>query len=562
MDAMGAATTADKPTLPTFVPALRHLAAVVIVLELAWLLPYAVPGLDDFRYLENLDVEPLQRAVRFESPRAPADPIGAMPGGEPPPDDNALAELDPALTANVAAEPGLEGIAGDEAEPAGPPGAEVADGPAGATAAALDPAAQAGATGLAASPTEGSAAAPAAAKAAPAEPSVAASANAAGVTDGLRGAAALDVSGVAAPSVAIEDVQRLRPFFEALRGLAHGKRAKVRVRQYGDSHLANDGQSHVLRVLMQRRFGDGGHGFVLAASRSKWYVHRGVRPGVDGDWKVRSYLGGGDPDDVYGYGGEAAQSGPGAGARIATAAKGHGAAATRLQLWWRGGEGGAELAVKLDGVASRAKAQAGDEVTRWHGLKDGGHRVEVRVTRGRPRLYGWVLERERGLVWDSLGVVGARERRWLNVEAGHLAAQVKERDADLLIMQYGSNSRLDKLSEARYAAGYKKALQRLRAGRDEPCLIIGPTDHGKRERGQIISEPRTVEIIEWQRKVATAEGCAFFDQRAVMGGDGSMGRWVKDGLGWADYAHLTPKGQSTLGRALYQALMAGLAGKP
>ena len=187
MDSMSAEIAADRPPSPTFLPALRHLTVVVIVLEIAWLLPYAVPGLEDYRYLENLDIEPLQRAIRFEAPRAPADAPGAMPGGEPPPDDNALAALDPALAGDLAAERGLEAVAADEAMPAGSPGAESEPGTASGT---LDPVANPSAAGLAASPTEGSAAAAVSAKPAAAEPGVAASANAAGVTDGLRGAAA------------------------------------------------------------------------------------------------------------------------------------------------------------------------------------------------------------------------------------------------------------------------------------------------------------------------------------------------------------------------------------
>lgn len=40
-----------------------------------------------------------------------------------------------------------------------------------------------------------------------------------------------------------------------------------------------------------------------------------------------------------------------------------------------------------------------------------------------------------------------------------------------------------------------------------------------------------------------------------MAYDGAMGRWVATGLGWSDYAHMTPRGQATLAKALFQALM-------
>ena len=99
----------------------------------------------------------------------------------------------------------------------------------------------------------------------------------------------------------------------------------------------------------------------------------------------------------------------------------------------------------------------------------------------------------------------------------------------------------------------------LLRGESRPaCLVLSPTDHGVRKRGKVISDPKTIRLVKWQRQVAKERGCAFLDGRALMGGDGAMGRWVKRGLGWGDYSHLTAKGQRRLGRDIYGALMQGL----
>ncbi len=551
-------------------PALLRFATVSVVLGLCWLLPYAHPSLESWRYYDSFDASPLVRAATMQAPAAAGAAamgglagLGAGDGGVDQPSDDELAALDDGLGAAVAGNeaggadaPGGPDEAEDPAllaaagEPTPDPGAASEAG-----AQAAGSADKSGPAGAAATTAPGTAVAPA-----PAPATAAAAANGAGPDHAPAGAAALDATGVGTPPAAIEHPERLQPFFAALADLAHGRRTKVRARHYGDSHLANDGISHVLRVLLQRRFGDGGHGFVLAASRSKWYSHKGVRIESSDDWKSRSYLGGGFGDNAYGYGGEGSQGAAGASAKVSTGAKGHGARAERIELWWRGG-GDSELAVELDGQkVAPIKAKDGvDTRSSWGKLADAGHRVRVRVVHGRPKLYGWVLERERGIVWDSLGIVGARARRWLGSDAAHVAAQVRERDTQLLVLNYGANSRLDKISEAKYADSFLQVIQRLRPNPNEACLILGPGDHGKREKGQIVSEQRTVEIIGWQRKVADRAGCAFFDVRRAMGGDGSMGRWVAEGLGWADYAHLTPRGQATLGKALFQALMQGMA---
>ena len=59
------------------------------------------------------------------------------------------------------------------------------------------------------------------------------------------------------------------------------------------------------------------------------------------------------------------------------------------------------------------------------------------------------------------------------------------------------------------------------------------------------------------RKVSLAEGCAYFDTRAAMGGPGSVAAWRKANppLISADLAHLTQPGQRALGQMVYLALM-------
>src|SRR5208282_2052756 len=70
----------------------------------------------------------------------------------------------------------------------------------------------------------------------------------------------------------------LHRFFADLSALETGARTDdVRVLQFGDSHTAADYQTGPLRRSLQRRFGDGGRGFVSVGRPWKAYTQEGVQ---------------------------------------------------------------------------------------------------------------------------------------------------------------------------------------------------------------------------------------------------------------------------------------------
>jgi lysophospholipase L1-like esterase len=479
---------------------LLHLLIVAGVLAVASLAPYATERLADYRYWDRLDASSLVRAATFTPP---------------PKSDEAIAQGMPTQAAEELAGADLDQLAGVPSKPALP--LQMAQ---------------------ASTPSE---------EAPP--PQVAEIGSALDVTAEALGEQKVWVQG---------DLRVLDPFWQALADLAAGKRAWVRIAHYGDSHIANDGITHVTRQLLQRRFGDGGHGFTLVQGRTQWYSHKGVQRGASDGWRLRDFLHGNARDGAYGYGGVAADGGPGEWFCLDTTSK-H--AASRFTLYYRS-QGKATVTVKIDGKSFKpltiTSASGTDGVETWL-VPDGPHSIQWRVTAGKVRWYGGAVERDRGVVYDSLGEVGARGTRWLQADEQNLKTAMVERPVDLLIVNYGGNERSDKVSEATYLDKMGKTIERLRAGsRHGACLVLGPGDHGERERGKIISDPDIVRINKWQKTLATRAGCGFFDARDFMGGEGAMGRWVKGGLGWSDYSHFTAKGEQAMGLGLYRALLKGL----
>ena len=69
-------------------------------------------------------------------------------------------------------------------------------------------------------------------------------------------------------------------FFGAIRG-GH----TTRVLHYGDSPTTADSITSGVRRLLQKRFGDSGHGFLLIAPPWAWYGHAGTQLSASG-WKI------------------------------------------------------------------------------------------------------------------------------------------------------------------------------------------------------------------------------------------------------------------------------------
>ena len=99
----------------------------------------------------------------------------------------------------------------------------------------------------------------------------------------------------------------------------------------------------------------------------------------------------------------------------------------------------------------------------------------------------------------------------------------------------------------------------MRAGApDADCLVIPPVDQATRERGRVVSKPQLSKMVRVQRRAAESAGCAFWDARHAMGGDGSFARWLhhEPRYAWTDLMHLTTEGADILGDSLADALLA------
>jgi lysophospholipase L1-like esterase len=245
---------------------------------------------------------------------------------------------------------------------------------------------------------------------------------------------------------------------------------------------------------------------------------------------------------------------------------------SRFELWYQKRPDGGGFEIRVDGrVASVVDSRAAvvdDDVERVQ-FEDGEHEIEVAALgTGVARGYGVVLERDTpGVVWDELSLIGSFIQRLDYEDPEHIAGQVRRRDVDLLAFMFGGNDLSREHSDLKttmlpYEAEYTRVLRKFRAGKPQAsCLILSMTDHAIKRDDVIVSRPAVARFVAAQRTVALAEGCAFFDVYAAMGGAGAIakGRQQKPPLASPDLRHPTVAGQRRIGSLLYAALMHGYA---
>lgn len=367
------------------------------------------------------------------------------------------------------------------------------------------------------------------------------------------------------------DGAALRAFYEALYRTARGEPGAItRVAHFGDSSIALDGITETVRQRLQQRFGDAGHGFVLVARGTLPYRHRGVRHESSGSWRLMDLTHLPLADGRYGLGGYQARSSYGGFASFATADADSpvGRAVSRFEVYYQRHRQGGRIEIRVDGgepvfVDTRGEPTS-DEIYQI-AVPDGAHRFDLRtIGHGETRLYGVVLERDvPGVVYDSLGMVGARARRFLGFDEEHLRRQLELRGTHLVVIGYGGNDADDERSASDFEEDFRRVARLVRRARPEAsCLLFAPLDQAQRdERGRIRTMETVPRIVAAMRAAALSEGCAFFDTWSAMGGEGAMERWFRSHprLAFGDFRHATPAGYRVIGNMFYKALLAGFA---
>ncbi|PTL81281.1 GDSL-type esterase/lipase family protein [Vitiosangium sp. GDMCC 1.1324] len=357
--------------------------------------------------------------------------------------------------------------------------------------------------------------------------------------------------------------------FSRMRALEKGETSRLGILQLGASHTASHYFTDALRNALTKRFGDAGRGFIAAGKASERLKPAGVSRELTGEWTVEDALEATTPGQAWSLSGIRAVGAPGASLRIrfceeCTAAP---TPPARLSLYWLDGPGAGKMEVKVDGSPVPPEPPPPEPFTtptvriRSFPVTGPAHEVEVINQGGGPiTVLGAALDLEqRGVGYDAVGLPGSTAATLASEDPQALAAQLSSRKPQLLVFWYGTNeSGQADLDAEKLRTEYGALIARLKkdAGGAE-CLLIGTTDRlQQREDGAWAETPGLAKVLTVLPEVARAQGCAYWSARAAMGGDRSMQRWQRDGLGHTDGTHLTPEGYEKLAGMFLSDLLA------
>jgi len=365
--------------------------------------------------------------------------------------------------------------------------------------------------------------------------------------------AALAASAVAQPRAPGGDAPVLDPSGDALSAfhasLAAGGRTRVLV--WGASHVSEDGITAPMRRILQSRYGDGGPGLVMPARPFRFYDHADATFAERGAWRGLRVTGRHREPGRYGPAGFAIEA-----RRPATGFVQTDRPVDRARVLYLAQPRGGRLEVTA-GEARRGVSTRGSG-TREVALEQRMRRVELRARGDGPvRVFGVSLERDGpGVIVDAMGSPGARMRDRLPWDQASMRRGVAMLDPDLLVLAYGTNETgFTHRSIAAYRRDVDRALRRARRlAPDASCVVIGPTDWPTRD-GSV--RERTAAVLEVQRVAARRHGCGHVDLVAMMGGPGSMARWMDAGLALEDSVHFNDAGHEVIGARIVRALLSG-----
>ncbi len=335
--------------------------------------------------------------------------------------------------------------------------------------------------------------------------------------------------------------------------------AVTRILHYGDSPTTADSITSDVRRLLQARFGDAGHGYLLIAKPWAWYGHSGIKLAGTG-WKIEPASQARAADGIHGLGGVSFRGDTSATSRVTLPDSGYARATVYYLAQPDGGkftvQFGENPATEID-TAGGEKQPAFAEIA----VPAGSDSLELRVSAGRVRLFGYRFDKDQpGVQYSSLGINGAQIQMALRYFEPHQWAEVlQHEDPALVVLNYGTNESIySKYVEKEYPDELRAVIARIRATLPHASLILmGPMDRGTMSGGEIVTPDSLEKLIEVQRQVAKETGCAFFNTFAAMGGAGTMGRWyhAQPRLVSADFMHPLPAGAAIVGGLFESALI-------
>lgn len=376
-----------------------------------------------------------------------------------------------------------------------------------------------------------------------------------------------ETEGIEFPAETFENYkgyQYLISFYEKLYQLEKNPQNKVRIAYYGDSMTDGDLIVQDVRANYQERFGGNGVGFVPITSESA--ASRGsVKSSYSKNWKTQSYLNVKKPTSPFGINGHVFFANDPSNPTWVQYEAGLKKFSTSLD--------NATLFYGRSSKTGKVNFIIGKDTLKKN-LSPNNLVNTIKVSSGSLKafkanfvhadsipIYGFNFDNGMGVHVDNFSQRGNSGLPISMFNADVMRAFNNNLNYDLIILHYGTNVlNYGTKNYSWYEKGMTKTVNKIKESfPGVSILIVSTADKSTKYELEMKTDSAVVPLMKAQKHYALETQSGFVNLYTLMGGDGSMIKWVDETPAKAnkDYTHFNQRGAKAIGNLLYEQLNKG-----
>lgn len=374
-------------------------------------------------------------------------------------------------------------------------------------------------------------------------------------------------NGVKFPTETFDDYtgnQYLVTFFEKLFQLETKKEGNVRIAYFGDSMTDGDLIVKDFRTYLQEKFGGQGVGFVNITSESA-SSRSSVTHEFSGNWKTQSYLKVKRPSRAFGVNGHvffANDTTNVAWVKYKATKTKFASELPRPTLFY-GSSSNKEGKVFFVAGDTIVKKLTPNNTLNTLTLSEGSLKnlkVNFKKADSIP-IYGFNFDDGKGVHVDNFSNRGNSGLPLGSFDINTMRAFHAKLDYDLIVLQYGANVlNYGTLDYTWYEKRMTKVVNHLKeCFPGVAILIVSTADKSTKYDLEMKTDSAVVPLNRAQKKYAIKSEASFVNMYTLMGGDGSMVKWVEEVPSKAnkDYTHFNHRGAKEAANLIFTQLNQG-----
>lgn len=374
-------------------------------------------------------------------------------------------------------------------------------------------------------------------------------------------------NGVKFPTETFDDYtgnQYLVTFFEKLFQLETKKEGNVRIAYFGDSMTDGDLIVKDFRTYLQEKFGGQGVGFVNITSESA-SSRSSVTHEFSGNWKTQSYLKVKRPSRAFGVNGHVFFANDTANVAWVKykATKTKFASELPRPTLFYGSSSNKEGKLFFVAGDTIVKKLAPNNTLNTLTLSEGSLKnlkVNFKKADSIP-IYGFNFDDGKGVHVDNFSNRGNSGLPLGSFDINTMRAFHAKLDYDLIVLQYGANVlNYGTLDYTWYEKRMTKVVNHLKeCFPGVAILIVSTADKSTKYDLEMKTDSAVVPLNRAQKKYAIKSEASFVNMYTLMGGDGSMVKWVEEVPSKAnkDYTHFNHRGAKEAANLIFTQLNQG-----